>query len=71
MSNLPHQYSKSLEVLVMFEPHRLQHQFLRAAYASLVPVSRRCISATRQPIPVLWKREQGPLPAEKEGAHYE
>ncbi len=39
MSNLPHQYSKSLEVMVMFEPHRLQHQFLRAAYASLVPVS--------------------------------
>ena len=32
---------KHLEVMVMFEPHRLQHDLLQTAYASLVPQSRR------------------------------
>jgi len=70
MSNIPHQHSKPLEVMVMFEPHRLQHQFLQAAYASLVPVSRRRRITARQPVPVPWDRDRSPLPAEK-GACYE
>lgn len=70
MSNLPYPPSKSLEVMVMFEPHRLQYQFLRATYASLVPLSRRRLTTARQTIPVLWDRVPSPLPAEK-GACYE
>lgn len=30
-----------LEVKVMFEPHRLQHDVLRQAYACLIPETRR------------------------------
>jgi hypothetical protein len=30
-----------LEVSIMFEPHRLHHDLLRAAYASLLPETRR------------------------------
>ena len=30
-----------LEVTVMFEPHRLQHDVLQAVYALLVPVPRK------------------------------
>jgi hypothetical protein len=70
MSNLPPQRSNHLEVRVMFEPHRLQHQFLQAAYASLVPVSRRRLITARQPIPVPWDKDRSPLPAQK-GACYE
>jgi hypothetical protein len=33
-----------LEVKVMFEPHRLQHDLLREAYSSLIPEARRRIS---------------------------
>jgi hypothetical protein len=29
----------------MFEPHRLQHDLLQAAYASLVPQSRRRLAS--------------------------
>jgi hypothetical protein len=32
---------KPLEVMVMFEPHRLQHDLLHTAYALLVPLPRR------------------------------
>jgi hypothetical protein len=32
---------KQMEVIVMFEPHRLQHDLLQTAYAYLVPQSRR------------------------------
>jgi hypothetical protein len=39
---------KHLEVIVMFEPHRLQHDLLQAAYASLVVQPRRRL-ASRQP----------------------
>ena len=70
MSNMPHQSVKPLEVMVMFEPHRLQYHFLRAAYASLVPVSRRRLITVQQPVPVPWDRGRSPLPAEK-GACYE
>ena len=33
------------EVTVMFEPHRLQHDLLRAVYILLVPTSRRRLTA--------------------------
>jgi hypothetical protein len=32
---------KQMEVIIMFEPHRLQHDLLQTAYAYLVPQSRR------------------------------
>ncbi len=70
MSNIPHQNSKPLEVMVMFEPHRLQHHFLQAAYASLVPVSRRRLIAAHQPVPVPWDGDRSLLLAEK-GGRYE
>jgi hypothetical protein len=70
MSKIPHQRGKPLEVMVMFEPHRLQCQFLRAAYASLVPVSRRRLIALQQSVPIPWDRNRSLLSTEK-GAHYE
>jgi hypothetical protein len=33
--------SKYLEVSLMYEPHRLQHDLLQTAYAYLVPQARR------------------------------
>jgi hypothetical protein len=35
---------KDLEVMVMFEPHRLQHDLLQTVYALLVPLPRRRLS---------------------------
>jgi len=70
MSNVLHQHSKPLEVMVMFEPHRLQHHFLRAAYASLVPVSRKRLITARQTVLASCDRDRRSLPAEK-GACYE
>jgi hypothetical protein len=35
----------SPEVTVMFEPHRLQHDLLQAAYTLLVPRPRRRLAA--------------------------
>ncbi len=32
---------KQMEVIVMFEPHRLQHDLLQTAYAYLVPQPRK------------------------------
>jgi len=32
---------KQMEVIIMFEPHRLQQDFLQTAYAYLIPQSRR------------------------------
>ncbi len=32
---------KQMEVIVMFEPHRLQQDLLQTAYAYLVPQSRK------------------------------
>lgn len=43
---------QALEVTVMFEPHRLQQAFLQAAYASLVPVSRRRLTIVQQSVPI-------------------
>ncbi|WP_201394256.1 hypothetical protein [Ktedonobacter sp. SOSP1-85] len=54
---------QALEVMVMFEPHRLQHAFLQAAYASLVPVSRRRLTIVQQPVPIPWNGNRGLLAA--------
>jgi hypothetical protein len=41
-----------LEVTVMFEPHRLQHDLLQAAYTLLVPrPRRRLIAKLACPVP--------------------
>jgi hypothetical protein len=37
-----------LEVKVMFEPHRLQHDLLREAYSSLLPEARRRLSSGKR-----------------------
>jgi hypothetical protein len=65
MSQILHQHSKPLEVMIMFEPHRLQLQFLQAAYASLVPVSRRRLTTAHQRVPVPGNTGRSPLPAKK------
>lgn len=70
MSQRLHQHSKPLEVLIMFEPHRLQQQFLQAAYASVLPVSRRHLTTADQQVPVPENRGRSPVPAEK-GTWYE
>jgi len=40
---------KPLEVMVMFEPHRLQHDLLHTAYALLVPLSCRRLGSGQAP----------------------
>lgn len=45
----PHPNRKPLEVIIMFEPHRLQHDLLQIAYASLVPESRRRLPKSQTP----------------------
>ncbi len=47
--------SKYLEVSVMYEPHRLQHDLLQTAYAYLVPQARRRLSTNQMP----WVASQG------------
>jgi hypothetical protein len=51
MSKSSRHKSLPLEVTIMFEPHRLQHDLLQAAYALLVPLPRRRLTAP-QPSPV-------------------
>ena len=49
-----------LEVTVMFEPHRLQHDLLQAAYTLLVPQPRRRLTAQSVfPVPPHVQRLQG------------
>ena len=45
MSKTSHRQRPPLEVNVMFEPHRLQHELLREAYSSLIPEARRRLSS--------------------------
>jgi hypothetical protein len=45
MSKPSQQSRKQLEVTVMFEPHRLEKDLLQAAYAFLVPLPRRRLTA--------------------------
>jgi hypothetical protein len=44
MSKVTRRKKPPLEVNVMFEPHRLQHELLREAYSSLIPEVRRRLS---------------------------
>jgi hypothetical protein len=50
-------------VTVMFEPHRLQHDLLREAYAHLIPESRRHLASGKQPSG--GRRVQSPQGAER------
>jgi hypothetical protein len=45
MSKVSRSPRPPLEVNIMFEPHRLQHDLLREAYAYLIPESRRRLSS--------------------------
>lgn len=51
MSKMSRHSTTPVEVIVMFEPHRLQHDLLQTAYALLVPRSRRRLTAEK-PVPV-------------------
>jgi hypothetical protein len=48
MSNVSHRKKPPLEVNIMFEPHRLQHDLLREAYAYLIPESRRRLASGKR-----------------------
>lgn len=39
-----------LEVSIMFEPHRLQHNVLREAYAYLLPKTRRRLVSEKRSV---------------------
>jgi hypothetical protein len=45
MSKVSRRKKPPLEVNIMFEPHRLQHDLLREAYSYLIPESRRHLSS--------------------------
>jgi hypothetical protein len=47
-AKLPSHRHPPLEVSSMFEPHRRQHDLLQAAYASLVPQSRRRVASGQE-----------------------
>jgi hypothetical protein len=47
MSKTSRHSRRCLEVTVMFEPHRLQHDLLQRAYALLVPLPRRRPTTTQ------------------------
>jgi hypothetical protein len=47
-SKLSLHHRPPLEVSIMFEPHRRQHDLLHAAYASLVPQSRRRVASGQE-----------------------
>ena len=48
MSKVSRRQHPPLEVNVMFEPHRLQHDLLREAYSSLIPEARRRLSSGKR-----------------------
>ncbi len=41
--------NQPLEVSIMFEPHRLQDDLLREAYAHLLPEARRRLASEKRP----------------------
>jgi hypothetical protein len=63
MSQVSRRPRPPLEVTVMFEPHRLQHDLLREAYAHLIPEFRRRLASGKQPSGV--RRVQSPEDAER------
>ncbi len=52
------------EVILMFEPHRLEHHLLQSAYAILVPLSPKRLSADPPPAAA---PQLPPQKSEKEG----
>ncbi len=52
MSKPSHRRNQPLEVGIMFEPHRLQHDLLREAYAHLFPETRRRLVAGKRSLGV-------------------
>ena len=64
MSNISPRKKPPLEVKVMFEPHRLQHDLLRQAYACLIPESRHRLSRRKPSSGV--GRIQSPESAERQ-----
>lgn len=66
MSNVSQHQRLPLEVKVMFEPHRLQHDLLREAYACLIPESRRRLSSGKRSSGA--HRVQSPEGAERKSA---
>ena len=63
MSKVSRRHRPPLEVTVMFEPHRLQHDLLREAYAYLIPEPRRRLSSGKRSPEV--RRVQSPADAER------
>jgi len=66
MSKVFHRQRPPLEVNIMFEPHRLQHELLREAYAYLIPESRRRLSSGKSTSQV--RHVQSPEGAERKSA---
>jgi len=66
MSNVSRHQNQPLEVKIMFEPHRLQHDLLREAYSSLIPEARRRLSSGKRSAGV--HRIQSPEGAERKMA---
>ncbi len=64
MSKISRHSNTPLEVTVMFEPHRLQHDLLQTAYALLVPLPRRR-QAAAQPSPIPARLQQAPQGSER------
>ena len=52
MSKPSHRRNQPLEVSIMFEPHRLQHDLLREAYAHLFPETRQRLVAGKRSVGV-------------------
>jgi hypothetical protein len=48
MSKVAPRQRPPLEVNIMYEPHRLQHDLLREAYAYLIAESRRRLSSGKR-----------------------
>jgi hypothetical protein len=55
-----------LEVTIMFEPHRLQHDLLQEAYSTLIPQARRRLSSGKPSSEV--RRIQSPESTERKMA---
>jgi hypothetical protein len=60
MSKISRHSNTPLEVTVMFEAHRLQHDLLQTAYALLVPLPHRRLAAVQpSPVPARIQAPQG------------
>jgi hypothetical protein len=66
MSKVSRRKKPPLEVNIMFEPHRLQHDLLREVYGYLIPESRRRLSSAKRSSGV--RHVQSPQGAERKSA---